>query len=233
MGVWQRRYYTLVSSFPALPHFQLAKVLPISRERLMARLRMLPADDAQVVNQMWKYFAYEQQPMERTDQEMVAFFHTMLREVKQPTLWAIINYGMTQRTLVAALRRRHWGLPAPRPGVVWGGEPWARHIERHWSEADFHLTQIFPWIPEIRGLLESNETLSMERRLKDLAWAYLDMLAGAPAFTFDALLVYVAKWGLLNQWLLHDEDKAAARFQHLTDEILKGKERLFEAPPSE
>ena len=193
---------------------------------------MLAEQDAKVINQMWNYFAYERQPNERTDEEIVAFYHTMMREVTQPTLRAIIEFGMNQRTILAGLRRRHRGLPGPRPGFVWGGGQWVGHIERHWSDADFNLTTVFPWVSEIRRFLESNDTLSLERRLKDLSWSYLDYLAMGSHFSFDALLVYIAKWSLLNQWLLHDESKAAERFETLTADMLAGHDRIFQTTVS-
>lgn len=232
MRLWPRQYYTLLSSFPALPRLQQAKVLPISRERLMGRLSMLKEEDAEVVNQLWNYFAYERQPLDRTDKEVVTFYNTIMREVSQPTLRAIIEFGMNQRTIVAGLRRRHRGLPAPRPGLIWGGGQWAGHIERHWSDADFNLATVFPWVPEIRRFLESNKTLSLERRLKDLSWSYLDFLAMGPHFSFDALLVYIAKWSLLNQWLLHDASKAAKRFETLTADLLVGHDQIFQTEVS-
>ena len=228
MEFWKKQYYTLLSSFPALPRFHQAKVLPISRERLMGRLRMLQEKDAEVVNQLWNYIAYERQPLDRTDEQIVTFYNTLMREVSQSTLRAILEFGMNQRTIVAGLRRRHRGLPLPRHGLTWGGGQWAGHIERHWNETDFNLTTVFPWVPEIRRYLESNETLSLERRLKDLSWSYLDTLTMGPHFSFDALLVYIAKWSLLNQWLLHDESKAAQRFESLTAELLVGHDQIFQ-----
>lgn len=198
----------------------------------MARLLMLAEEDAEVVNQLWNYFTYERQPMDRTEKEMVAFYNTMMREVTQPTLQAIIDFGMNQRTIVAGLRRRHQGLRVPRPGFVWGGGPWVRHIERNWNDTDFDLSSLFPWVPEVRRFLESNQPLLLERRLKDLSWNYLDQLACGPHFTFDALLVYIAKWSLLNQWLLHDSSKAAERFEKLTAHMLKGHEKIFETARS-
>ena len=232
MGLWKRQYYTLLSSFPALPRLQQAKVLPISRERLISRLSMLAEDDIRVVNQMWNYFGYERQPLNRTDEEMVTFYNSLMREISQPTLMAIIEYGMNQRTILAGLRLRQRGLPAPRPGFIWGGGPWAGHIERHWNERDFNLTTVFPWLSEIRKYLESNEPLLLERKLKNLSWNYLDTLATGPHFSFDALLVYVAKWSLLNQWLWHDEKKASKRFERLTADSLAGHDRIFQSAVS-
>lgn len=231
MKFWKRRYYTLLSSLPALPRFHKAKVLPISRERLEARLRMLADEDANVVEQIWSYFAYERQPMDRTEEQMVAFYERIMKEAIQPTLCAIIDFGMNQRTIVAGLRQRQRRLAAPRPGLIWGGGPWLGHIERHWSEPDFSLSSAFPWITEIRGLLESHQSLNLERRLNDLAWGYLDRLADGKEFTFDAVLIYLTKWSLLNRWLSHDDQKAAARFQHLADQMLRGHDRLFQTTP--
>lgn len=227
MGIWQRQYYTLHASLPALPPFHKAKVLPISRERLEMRLGMLAAEDAEVVEQTWSYFEYERQPMDRTDVEMVAFYKQFMREVTQPTLRAIMDFGMSQRTIVAALRRRQRGLPAPHPGLLWGGGAYVGHIERHWSHADFHLTPVFPWVPEARRFLESNEILALERKLKDLNWNFLDRLVDGQYFTFDAVLIYLVKWGLLNQWLLHDEETATERFKTLAAEMILGHEHLF------
>ncbi len=53
-----------------------------------------------------------------------------------------------------------------------------------------------------------------------------------PHFSFDALLVYIAKWSLLNQWLLHDESKAAERFETLSAEMLVGHDQIFQTAMS-
>ncbi|WP_454062034.1 DUF2764 family protein [Candidatus Nitrospira salsa] len=227
MRIWQRRYYTLYASLPALPHFHKAKVLPISRERLDARLRMLAEEDSNVVEQTWSYFDYERQPMNRTDSEMVTFYTRFMNEVTQPTLRTIIEFDMIQRTIVAALRRRTRGRTAPRKSRVWGGGPYVRQIERHWNKADFNLTSVFPWIPEIRGFLESNEPLALEQKLKNLTWGFLDRLCEGHYFTFDAVLIYLVKWGMLNQWLLHSEEAAITRFQSLVEEMMIEHEHLF------
>ncbi len=225
--MWERQYYTLHASLPALPYFDKAKVLPISRERLEARMGMLAPEDAETMEKVWTYFAYERQPIERTDPEMVAFYNTIMSETTQPTLRGVIEFGMSQRTVVAALRRRHRGLPAPRPGELWGGGPWAGHIARNWGDADLNLAPVLPWVPGCRKLLEAGESLALEKRLKELAWNHLGRLVDGHYFSFDAVLIYLMRWNLLNQWLLHDEKAATARFEALTAEMMSGREHLF------
>lgn len=227
MRLGQRQYYTLVASLPHLPRFDRAKMLPISIERLNARGSILEPEDAAVLDQALTYFAYERQPVDRTDAQIVAFYHDIMNKTDQPTLRAIIDFGLTQRTIMAALRRRHRGLPSPRPGEPWGVGPWARHIERNWSDANFNLAGVYPWIPECRQLLESEQPLALEKRLMGLFWDYVDRLADGQYFTFDVVLVYVCKWQLVNRWLLYDERAAATRFEQLLTEVIGGHEGIF------
>lgn len=227
MRLGQRQYYTLVASLPHLPRFDRAKMLPISIERLNARGSILESEDAAVLDQALTYFAYERQPVDRTDAQIVTFYHDIMSKTDQPTLRAIIDFAVTQRTIMAALRRRHRGLPPPAPGEPWGAGPWVRHIERNWGDANLNLAGVYPWIPECRQLLESEQPLALEKRLMGLFWDYVDRLAEGQYFTFDAVLIYVCKWQLVNRWLLYDGRAAAARFEQLLTEVVGEHKRIF------
>jgi hypothetical protein len=227
MALGERQYHTLVASLPYLPRFDRAKILPISIERLRARGSMLAPEDAAVLDQALTYFAYERQPVDRTDTQIVAFYHDIMSKTDQPTLRAIIDFTVSQRTIMAALRRRHRGLPVPSAGEPWGAGRWVRHIERNWSDANFNLAGVYPWIPECRQLLESEQPLALEKRLMDLSWDYVDRLADGKYFTFDVVLIYVCKWELVNQWLSYDERAAATRFEQLLTEVIGEHKRIF------
>lgn len=188
---------------------------------------MLAPEDAAVLDQALTYFAYERQPVDRTDAQIVAFYRDIMGETDQPTLRAIIDFTVSQRTIMAALRRRHRGLPVPIPGEPWGAGAWVRYIERNWSEANFNLAGVYPWIPECRQLLESEQPLALEKRLMGLSWDYVDRLADGQYFTFDVVLVYVCKWELINRWLSYDERVAATRFEQLLTEVIGERGRIF------
>lgn len=188
---------------------------------------MLAPEDLAVLDQALTYFAYERQPVDRTDAQVVAFYQDIMSKTDQPTLRAIIDFALSQRTIMAALRRRHRGLPPPRPGEPRGAGPWVRHIERNWSDANFNLAGVYPWIPECRQLLESEQPLALEKRLMGLLWDYVDRLTDGQYFTFDVVLVYVCKWVLVNRWLSCDEQAAATRFEQLLTEVIGGHERIF------
>ena len=67
-------YYTLLASLPPLPRFDQTERLPITRERLAQRLRMLSPEDAELFECAAEFLAWRRQTATRTDQEMIANF---------------------------------------------------------------------------------------------------------------------------------------------------------------
>ena len=76
-----KQYYTLVSSLPDLPHFAAAEVLPISRERLEGRLKMLDPVDAADLRRTRSLIAWQEQPAMRTDEQVIGQFTSALRRM--------------------------------------------------------------------------------------------------------------------------------------------------------
>ncbi len=112
----QKRYYTLVASLPALPpRLATARTrrLPINRERLRERLCMLDPPDFEVIQQAEDFLEWHRQPVERTDGEVVAWHRKIVEGPYPRTLKEMVDERLSLRTLMAALRRRHLGRPAP------------------------------------------------------------------------------------------------------------------------
>lgn len=224
----QRQYYTLVASLPLLPHFDRAERLPINEVRLAERLRMLEPGDRRVVERTQAVIAWQWQPVERTDEEVAASYRQMCDLASAyPALMQIVEYRMQKRTIMAALRRRHRGLPAPDPGEIWGVGPWVRHIERHWMDPDFKLSAVFPWIPRARQHLEQGETVALERLLMGLIWTQMDRLTAHDMFGFEGVLAYLFKWDMLRRWLSYNREAAALRFDALAAEVMGEYDPLF------
>ena len=226
----QRQYYTLMSSLPWLPYFERAERLPINAVRLAERLSMLEPDDRMIIDRTLAFLDWQKQPIERTDAQVAAFFQdTVALTSSHPLLLQMIEYRMNERTLMAALRRRHKGLPAPEPPETWGVGPWVQHIERHWEESDFRLALMFPWLPQARQYLAAGETLALERLLMGLIWRQLERLT-PDMFSFEAVLAYLFKWDILQRWLSYNRDTAHTRFDALVTEILGEHDQLFNIP---
>ena len=192
----QNTYYTLIASLPFLPRFDKARRLPITLERLEARMSMLVQEDAEAARIAMNFLWWERQPVERRDEEVISFYKHIMTSVHRPALRNIIQFQMTLRTILAALRRRHRNLPIPSRGIAWGIAPWVGYIERNWNEDNFKLAPLFPWVPEVRKFLETEETLELQKCIMHLSWTYFNQLTEGHYFTFDVFLTYLFKWDL-------------------------------------
>ena len=135
----RHRYYMLAASLPYLPRLDRVSRLPINRERLTQRLRMLDPEDMQQIACAASLMAWQSQPLEETDREFVRRHESTIEQIRSAALRALVEEMGDQRTILAALRRRHLGRPAPAAGEAWGVGRWVRHIEQHWAEPDFSL----------------------------------------------------------------------------------------------
>jgi hypothetical protein len=219
-----------MASLPPLPSFERAERLPINQVRLLERLNMLEPDDWVIVERTVLFLAWQRQPVERTDSEVVVFFRQIMElTASHPVLRQMIEFRMNVRTILAALRRRHRGLPAPAVDEPWGVGPWVQHVTRHWDDADFKLRMVFQWIPQARQYLEAGEeTLALERLLMRLIWEQVDFLTQNNLFGFDALLAYLFKWDIVQRWLSYNRETAQARFDALVTEVIGEHDQLFE-----
>lgn len=222
-----RLYYTLLASLPPLSYFERAKELPINRERLEGRLSMLDPDDLRTVWLAVDFLEWQRQPFERTDAEIVARYREIMASAADPALHAMLEFRIELRTAVAALRLRHAGRPPPRPGEPWGAGRFVGHIVHHWTEPDFRLAPVLPWLPEARQKLEDEDRLGLQTLLMAVVWQQLSRLAENRHFEFVALLVYIFKWDIVRRWLTYSEEQASERFEHLLVEATRDHARLF------
>lgn len=214
-----RPYYTLVASLPPLPDFEIAERLPINRHRLRERLLMLDPEDHRVVHRATEFLSWQAQPIDRTDAEIVAYYHREMDRIENPTLRALLTYRMERRTVQAALRRRHLGLSPPE-GTDWGVGPAMRLIRQRWSQPDFGLGPLYPWVPRMVRLLDAGDAMGLERFLMRTVWDHHSRMAEPFGFRFETVLIYLFKWDILSRWLAQDADRATARFAGLVEEIV-------------
>ena len=224
----RQSYYTLLASLPHLQRFDQTDRLPITRERLNKRLRMLTADDAQLYESAADFLAWQRQSATRSDEEMIGRFKKMEERIAVPSLQFIFDFPIDQRTIMAGLRRRFRGMPAPANGEPWGVGHYVNHIERNWDDPYFKLSAIYPWIVQARSQLESGETLALERLLKSALWDHADRSVPAYDFGFSAVIVYVFKWDIMDRWLSYDIEEAKKRFDELVTEVTDEQPKIFD-----
>ncbi len=220
-------YYTLLAGLPFLPRFDRAERLPISRERLEQRMRMLHAGDFKILQRAAAFLTWQKEAQRLTDEAMVHRYEQMVISTSDRALINLFDFALDQRTIMAALRRRHRGLGAPSGGSPWGVGQYVRFIEEHWESPHFGLARVYPWIKKAKEHLLKEEVIKLDRLLKNFLWDHLDRSVPAYDFGFRAVMAYRMKWDMVEQWLTHNRGKAGMRFNELVKETIHGQPKLF------
>jgi hypothetical protein len=216
-SAWQQ--VTLLSSLPALPHFTRAKALPISAERLRARLGILAKDDAETLNRAWEFVRWRRGASTVTDAQLVERFVRLGDSPGERLVRDCVRPRLEVATVLAALRGRRDGETAA-PAVPWGIGDLVVTISRRWSHPDFGLAHGMPWLPKARALLEQDDYLALERLVSEVAWQQLEGIDRGSAYALQNVIAYLLKWDILDRWLSMDPAHAATRFDSLLEQVL-------------
>jgi hypothetical protein len=217
----QDKYVMLISSLPHHGPLFAAKQAPLSRIKLDQRLRMLTEDDAALLDEIENLLQWRNLPMERTDAQLITQAHALVARLGDGPVKDIVEARLVLRTLVAALRRRERGEPAPDRQDVWGYGPWVHLIARNWTDPTFRLEGIFPWLPQANQLLSDHDAVGLERLLLGTVWDQLGRTGDWHRFDFAAVVIYVLRWNIVERWTRYTGRAAAQRFQTLVEAGLR------------
>jgi uncharacterized protein DUF2764 len=213
--VTSRSYYMLITSLPALPpHFEVDRN-PVPRERFEERLKLLHNEDTAVLESLLDFFEWDRQPLDRTDEEVVEHYDRLMATIGNRLIRQIINDRMEVRTIVAGLRLRKAELVPPV-----GPEPWATEIRRNWKQPDFRLQVRHPWVTQFRELIDAGNILEAERLQLSTSWTYWSRLAQRYHFTFESVVLYLARWEIIDRWTSRDAEQGRERFEQLIAQTL-------------
>ena len=86
---------------------------------------------------------------------------------------------------------------------------------------DFRLGQVFPWIPEAERLLAQGDLLTLYRQyVLGATWTYLKKRAEDYYFSFEAVVLYIARWDIIRRWQQLQAERGRAIFETLVTEAL-------------
>jgi hypothetical protein len=208
----------LMCALPALPAALFSEhQTPISRLQLDRRLALLTPEDARHLSALEDVLHWDRLPLDLSDGEAVRVFRARLASLPPGLLRDLATWRLEDRTLLAALRRRHLGRPAPSPKEDWGCGGWVDRIERAWHEPVFGLERIFPWAAEAARLLAAGDSPGLERLLLGHTWETLGRMGAGHYFDFAAVAIYVLKWDILRRWSSYNGVAALRRFMDLSD----------------
>jgi hypothetical protein len=209
-------YYTLIASLPVLPARFDVDRCPITWPRLEDRLRMLEPEDQATLARLLDFLAWDRQPLDRTDGEMIARYKALMEKVEHPLVRTLIDDRIDLRTIISGLRRRRLGW-GPPPGI---GQ-WTDLIRRRWVHPQFGLQTRFPWIEDLDRLVSSGSAREAERLILTLNWTRWSRAAGDYHFSFEAVLLYVARWAIVNRWTSQNAVLGRERFESTLAKLLE------------
>lgn len=188
----------------------------MSRLQLSERLRMLAPEDAELLARMERLMSWSRLLPQTTDQRIVDDFRRLLHELSaHRCLQELVTARFDLLTVLAALRRRQRGDPAPARGTPWGHERLLARIEQRWTEPEFGLGQALPWIGSAARLLQKDDPMGLERLLMGTAWQHLSRASEGHYFDFEAVAIYRLRFDLIAYWTGWDAKASKAEFQQL------------------
>lgn len=216
-----RSYYMLVSSLPQLPVRFDSGRLPISWATLNERLQLLHPADRQVTRQLGLYFLWDSQPLDRTDDEVVARYHELLAGASNPLVRHLIQSRTEMRLLLSAIRRQRRGLPPPSwAGKVKGCEGLTNSLRKAWSHPQLGLGARYPWVEAFTRFYDSGDAGEAQWVLFAQRWRDWTRIAEQHTFSFEAVIAYLVRWEIIDRWTSQNAEAGYGRFANLIEETL-------------
>jgi Protein of unknown function (DUF2764) len=219
------RYAMLISSLPYHGVLFGARQTPLSRIRLQQRLSLLEPADAACLQSIAGLLSWSHLGRERRDEAIIGHARAVIPTLVNTFVRDLVIWRLELQTVMAAMRRRQRGQAAPHAHESWGYGRWLTHLCKYWNEPHFRLERVFPWLPEARTLLESGDTLGLERLLIGIGWEHLERLSDGHHFDFEAVLIYTQRWDLIARWTCYNGEAALTRFDEMVEAGLQA------APP--
>jgi hypothetical protein len=193
---------------------------PITRLHLEKRLTLLNDADRQQLAAIEGILHWAKMHEADSDALIVVEAEQVIQSIDNPLLQSVISWRMELRTVVAAIRRRELGTDAPAKNTRWGYGEVVSLIRQHWQADDFGCRHRFPWVQEANALFVSEQSVALEQLLLNLSWQHYERIGHGHYFDFEAIVIYVLRWNIVNRWVQCDKQAAMRQFEILVNEGL-------------
>jgi len=209
-------YAMLMASLPPHPmSLWDQKNKPISRLHLERRLSLLNDQDKQQLAEIESILHWAKINDENSDAQISAEAERVTQSITTPLLQKTIIWRMELRTIITAIRRRKLGREVPAKNERWGYGQVVPFIRKNWQVDDFSLSHRFDWIKKANTLFETEQSVELEKLLLNLSWQHYESIGHAHYFDFEAVVIYVLRWNIVNRWSQCNEEIAMNQFEIL------------------
>jgi len=213
-------YVSLITGLPNPERLFLAKISPLSRIKLEQKLKVLSTEHRKTLHDIETMLDWRLQSSEYSDQFISQRCRQLYAQLTSRTLRTIVRDKLELRTCIAALRLRAQGDEAPEPRE-WGFGRWVQHIARNWHEENFNLEHIYPWLPKAQQLIVQYDPEPLERFILEKAFTQLQRFSIQHYFDFEAVVIYVLKWNIIDRSVCYNTEVAKQRFSMLVSDAVK------------
>lgn len=214
-------YIELLTSLPHLHDPFRVQRPPISAVQLRKRFAMLEPDDQHLMQQLWESVLWSSIPLQTEDVTLVARWQRLLRVIEDPVLLQWLHWRINVRIVLSALRQRLAGQEAPARSAEWAVGQLPLLLRRNWQQPAFGLQSRMPWLTEAEQLLQSGESLLLERLVLQQVWQYYERCLPQPPYGFTAVFLYVSRWDICQRWTSYDHQAGLVRFDQLVSESMQ------------
>ena len=209
-------YYTLLTSLPHINSLFDNRITPLSRYQLDKRLSMLSQDEQALLTRVESLLFWEYLSEGVDERALIRLASQTVATIKSRSLRDFVNRGLDRRTMLAALRRKKSGEPAPS-GACWSYGTRYEYIRRNWNSPVLGLGSTFPHVHAVVEAMENDNPLGVEKIILQCMWDSLDVMSAKHMFDFEAVVIYVMRWNLVQRWVSYDKERASQRFNELVE----------------
>ena len=188
---------------------------PISRLHLERRLTLLNDADRQQLSAIESILHWARISTDNDDQTIAVATEQVIQSLAKPLLRDVITWRMEIRTIMAAIRMRKLGMDAPAKNEPWGYGQVVPFVRKNWVVDDFSLSHRFAWINQANTLFTTEQSVELEKLLLNLSWEYYASIGHGHYFDFEAVVIYVLRWNIVNRWVQCNEQEAMQQFELL------------------
>lgn len=210
-------FYTVMSSLPHLgASFKIAEP-PILRLQLEKRLKLLPEEPQGLLYAiellLWRSWFMPKYTVAETH---LLYVHVL--KAKSPFIDELAHWYLDVRSIIAAMRMRNVNKDLETdPKKIWISPRCEHHLIRHWDAPDFGLKALYPWMIQINSFLTNNDSVAVEELLLTSIWQHLSRIEAEHFFDFEALVIYILRWNIMDYWSHYSQAEVAGRLDALCD----------------
>ncbi len=194
--------------------------VPLSRIQLNKRLAILSPEDTADLLKIEELLHWSHMKKE-IDQAFVSKTIESIESINNHFIKTIVIWRLELRIILAALRLRKQGLDKAPDQKILGFDYWQSAIKHNWHQVDFGLSNRLPWLTEADTLLKAHKSLELENLLFSLVWDHYHQQSFGHYFNFEAVIIYVLRWNIINQLSNRDKQLSTQRFTNLVDAELQ------------